>query len=90
MFHLVTDIPDWNLCESGLDWNVNREITSEELVKMQSCSPSRYRHQIQTPILFLLGAKDFRVPHQPVRIMHYFPQRLSLNYVTKREEILPV
>lgn len=59
----VTDIPDWTYAESGLQYNVWTVLpTASSLARMLDVSPIKYADQVKSPVLFLIGAKDLRVP----------------------------
>jgi len=81
----VTDIPDWCFVEalgvgtdfgSGQASGVYRIPTSEELIKMQACSPVAHVHKVKTPTLVCLGMMDRRVPHsQGIEYHHLLKHR---------------
>ncbi|XP_062522381.1 acylamino-acid-releasing enzyme-like isoform X2 [Corticium candelabrum] len=68
----VSDIPDWCHTEVGLLYNVWTTVsTADTLTKMINVSPIRYADKVKTPILFLVGAQDLRVPPPQSHEMHY-------------------
>ncbi|XP_073982088.1 acylamino-acid-releasing enzyme-like isoform X3 [Rhodnius prolixus] len=59
----TSDIPDWALVEGGFDYNpMKYELSAEEHEAMRSKSPISHVGNVVSPILFLLGKKDLRVP----------------------------
>jgi acylaminoacyl-peptidase len=49
--------------ESGLQYNVWTVLpTASSLARMLDVSPIKYADQVKSPVLFLIGAKDLRVP----------------------------
>ncbi|KAM6566382.1 hypothetical protein CsatA_025510 [Cannabis sativa] len=62
----TSDIPDWCFVETyGSEWkNYYTEApTAEHLTSFQTKSPIFHISKVKTPTLFLLGAKDLRVPN---------------------------
>ncbi|GAB4823018.1 hypothetical protein N2152v2_010064 [Parachlorella kessleri] len=67
----VSDIPDWCFVEGyGTEEGRRRaaaKATPEDLHHLRSISPAAHLHKVSAPMLFLLGAKDRRVPHEDAR-----------------------
>lgn len=58
---VFTDITDWNFAEAlgtDLSWSVN----TDQFLQMRRQSPSSVAENITCPTLFIIGAKDVRVP----------------------------
>ena len=60
----LTDIPDWCMVETGLQWEEGRAPTAAAYAQMLQASPIAWAERVQTPLLLLLGAADRRVPMQ--------------------------
>jgi len=72
----VTDIPDWTLNESGLNYtwvNPSPEMYQE----MWARSPISHCEKIQAPILLMIGKNDLRVP--PSQGYQFFHSLKALN-----------
>ena len=65
----TTDIMDWTCLECGEKFNYSCVPTPEELMKRLKYSPIVHVSRIQTPILFMLGLADRRVP--PTQSIEY-------------------
>jgi acylaminoacyl-peptidase len=62
MIHM-TDIPDWCFVEAGVPMDrAKTKPGSNDLAQLAKVSPSQYVEEVKAPLLFLLGAKDRRVP----------------------------
>jgi acylaminoacyl-peptidase len=58
----TTDIPDWCFIEAGFDPYEHKIITKEILEKAFEISPMFHVSKVKSPVLFLLGEVDLRVP----------------------------
>ena len=62
MIHM-TDIPDWCFVEAGVPMDrAKTKPGPNDLAQLAKVSPSQYVEEVKAPLLFLLGAKDRRVP----------------------------
>ena len=64
-----SDITDWTFCENGFRYDYTSVMTKDVVDKLFDVSPIRYAPDVKTPVLFLLGEKDRRVP--PCQSFHY-------------------
>ena len=58
----ATDITDWCFYEGGLPFSYEKTMTPESSQKLLECSPIRYVKEVKSPLLFMIGSSDLRVP----------------------------
>ncbi|XP_076813073.1 acylamino-acid-releasing enzyme-like [Clavelina lepadiformis] len=58
----ATDITDWCFYEGGLPFSYDKIMTPESCQKLLECSPIRYVKEVKSPLLFMIGSSDLRVP----------------------------
>ncbi|XP_068231244.1 acylamino-acid-releasing enzyme-like isoform X1 [Palaemon carinicauda] len=58
----VTDIPDWTFVETGYPFMHGKVPDAAVLGKMYELSPTKHIENLKTPVLFLIGKNDKRVP----------------------------
>ncbi|KAL0272657.1 UNVERIFIED_CONTAM: hypothetical protein PYX00_005534 [Menopon gallinae] len=74
----TTDIPDWDVVESGFTFNEAVPLTIQQASKMLQVSPIFRADKIKAPTFFMIGKKDLRVP---------FSQGLYLYSVLKARKV---
>ena len=66
---LLSFVGEWIVYESGVSMDVSVALDGKSANRLLEVSPCQYVDQMTTPILFLLGAKDARVPMQGVSFL---------------------
>ena len=79
----LSDIPDWTINEAlgKYDYKFGQMATPELYSLLHEHSPTKYIDQVKTPILFMVGKVDLRVP--PSQSMIYFKALSARNVPTK-------
>jgi dipeptidyl aminopeptidase/acylaminoacyl peptidase len=76
----TSDIPDWSYEEFGITFPPSNPCGSEMVAALSRASPMSHATTIKTPILFLIGEDDRRVPSSQAKgLYHYLKPRMGSN-----------
>uniref|UniRef100_T1J7M8 acylaminoacyl-peptidase n=1 Tax=Strigamia maritima TaxID=126957 RepID=T1J7M8_STRMM len=67
----ISDIPDWNWVECGLEFQFTSLPSIDQLKLMLEKSPITYIDQVKTPVLLAIGKADLRVPPSQGYLFHH-------------------
>uniref|UniRef100_A0A0A9XJL5 Acylamino-acid-releasing enzyme n=2 Tax=Lygus hesperus TaxID=30085 RepID=A0A0A9XJL5_LYGHE len=66
----ISDIPDWAMVESGLEYSPTAELDGKTFDMMKKMSPISHINNVTAPTLLLIGKSDLRVP--PTQGINYY------------------